>query len=730
MRILRFFALALLSCAGNTSRTPPPAAALPAPPPPSPATPATTLRQPPIARVEHKVITQAGDIRTDDYAWLRNRGSSEVEDYLKAENAYTDEAMAPTRPLQETLYRELLSHVQETDVSAPWRKGRFWYYARVEQGKQYPFYCRKQGNLDAPEQIMLDQNAMAEGKPFFAIGRWSVSDDGRYLAYLTDETGFRQYVLHVRDLDTGKDGPEAIPRVTSLAWAADGRTLFYVTEDATTKRPDTLWRHLRGATGTDARVSHEADERFTYEVERTRSGAYLLLGVGSHTTSEVLYLDARAPLSSWRTIAPRIAEQEYSVDHRGDRFYIRVNDTGRTFRMVTAPVRSPGRNGWHEEIPARPEVMLENIDAFADHLVLAERRGGLRHLRILDLGHGRGSREVEFPEPTYAVLPDRNEDFRAPAYRFAYESMVTPKSIYDVDFLTGARTLKKRLEIPGGFDPANYRTDYLHARASDGTEIPISLVYRAPLAKDGSRPLFVYGYGSYGYPIDASFSSNRLPLLDRGLVWAIAHVRGGGELGKPWHDAGRMQNKPNTFTDFIAATEWLQASGYGRKERTVAAGGSAGGLLMGAVANLRPDLFRIILAYVPFVDVLNTMSDASLPLTVGEYEEWGNPAKPAEYAVMRTYSPYDNVKSQAYPTMLVRTSYNDSQVMYWEPAKWVARLRATKTDHNLLLLKTKLDPAGHGGASGRYDRLRDDAFDQAFVLTQLGLASQSSSTER
>jgi oligopeptidase B len=365
--------------------------------------------------------------------------------------------------------------------------------------------------------------------------------------------------------------------------------------------------------------------------------------------------------------------------------------------------------------------MLENVDAFAGHLAVTERRGGLRHLRLIEVGRRGASREVDFPEPTYALFEDRNEDFTAPAYRFAYESLVTPKSVFDVDFHSGVRTLRKLLEIPGGFDPANYQTEYLHARAADGTEIPVSLVYRKPLLKDGSRPLLVFGYGSYGYPLEASFRSNSLPLIDRGFVFAMAHVRGGGELGKPWHDAGRMANKPNTFTDFISVTEFLQQQGYGRPERTVIVGGSAGGLLMGAVSNMRPNLFGIVVAYVPFVDLLNTMSDASLPLTVGEYEEWGNPAKPAEYAVMRSYSPYDNVKAQRYPRMLVRTSYNDSQVMYWEPAKWVARLRATRTDQNPLLLKVKLEPAGHGGASGRYDQLRDEAFDQAFLLTQLGL---------
>ena len=674
------------------------------------------------------MVQQSGDARVDDYAWLRKKKDPEVEKYLQAEDAYADAMMASTERLRDVLYRELLSHVQQNDVSAPWFRGGFWYYERLEQGKQYPIRCRKRGSLDAAEEILLDQNQMAAGKPYLAIGRWVVSDDGRWLAYLVDDTGFRQYVLHVRDLSTGKDGAEAIPRVTSVAWATDNRTLFYATEDATTKRPDTVFRHQVGGAGPDPVVLQEKDERFTLRVSRTRSGEYLLARSSSHTSTEIRFLAARSPRGAWTVIAPRMTDQEYDVDHRGSRFYVRVNDCGRNFRLVSAPVSSPGRAHWKEEIPERPTVALESVDAFAGHLVLSERQGGLERLRILDLERGGKSREVGFSEPTYALFDDHNEDFRLPYYRFIYQSMVRPRTVIDVDLRSGAQTVKKRQEVPGGFDPSNYRSEYLHATAADGTQIPISIVYRVPLDRDGGRPLWITGYGSYGNPFDASFEANRLPMLDRGFVMAIAHVRGGGEFGKAWHDAGRMANKSNTFTDFIAATEFLQGQGYGRKERTVASGGSAGGLLMGAILNMRPDLYRAVLAYVPFVDVMNTMADASLPLTVGEYEEWGNPAKPDEYRVMRSYSPYDNVGARAYPSLLVRTSYNDSQVMYWEPAKWVARLRATKTDGNPLLFKVKMQPAGHGGASGRYDRLRDVAFDQAFVLTQLGVEPPLTST--
>jgi len=682
----------------------------------------TTRPAPPVARVEHSVIRQQGDERVDDYAWLRKKKDPEVERYLRAEDAYADEVMAPASARRETLYRELVSHVQETDVSAPWFRRGYWYYERLEQGKQYPIRCRKRGSLDAAEEVILDQNTLAAGKAFLSISEWEVSDDGRWLAYLVDDVGYRQYVLRVRDLRTGQDGPESIARVTSVAWAADDRTLFYSTEDPTTKRADTVFRHRRGGSGPDPVVLEEKDERFNLLVSRTRSGEHLLATAYSHTSTEVRFLRATTPTTAWELIAPRVADQQYAVDHRGSRFYIVVNDRGPNFRLVSAPVSSPGRAHWKEEVPERPEVVLEEADAFADQLVLHERQGGLRKLRILDLGRRGKPRQVTFPEPTYAIFQDRNEDFRSRSFRLAYQSLVTPKSIIDVDLRSGAQTVRKRLEIPGGFDPRNYRSEYLHGRAADGTDIPISLVYRLPFQPDGSRPLWITGYGAYGYPFEASFDPNRLPLLDRGFVLAIAHIRGGGEFGKAWHDAGRMANKPNTFTDFVAVTEFLQAQGYGRRERTVASGGSAGGLLMGAVLNTRPDLYRVVLAYVPFVDLMNTMSDASLPLTVPEYEEWGNPDRPDEYRVMRSYSPYDNVAARAYPIMLVRTSYNDSQVPYWEPAKWVARLRATKTDPNPLLFKVKMEPAGHGGASGRYDRLRDVAFDQAFVLTELGLA--------
>ena len=711
--------LALLGCAGSAPVTPLqpiPHAAVAATPEVSPAL------VPPVARVEHTVIRQQGDERVDDYAWLRKRKDPEVERYLRAEDAYADQVMASASAQRDALYRELVSHVQETDVSAPWFRGGYWYYERLEQGKQYPIRCRKHGSLNAAEQVILNQNAMAAGKPFLSISEWEVSDDGRWLAYLVDDVGFRQYVLHVRDLRTGQDGPEAIPRVRSIAWAADDRTLFYSTEDPTTKRSDRVFRHRRGESGPDPVVLEEKDERFNLYVSRTRSGEHLLATATSHTSTEIRFLPARNPATAWRLIAPRVADQEYSIDHRGSRFYIVVNDRGPNFRLVSAPISSPGRAHWKEELPERPAVVLEGVDAFVDHLVLHERQGGLRRLRILDFGRGGKPREVTFPEPTYAIFEDRNEDFRSRSFRFAYQSLVTPKSIIDVDLRSGAQTVRKRLEIPGGFDPANYRSEYLRARAADGTEIPISVVYRLPLQPGGSRPLWITGYGAYGYPNEPSFESNRLTMLDRGFVIAIAHIRGGGEFGKRWHDAGRMGSKPNTFTDFVAATEYLQAQGYGRKERTVASGGSAGGLLMGAVLNIRPDLYRVVLSYVPFVDLMNTMSDPSLPLTVPEYEEWGNPARPDEYRVMRSYSPYDNVAARAYPIMLVRTSYNDSQVMYWEPAKWVARLRATKTDSNPLLFKVKMEPAGHGGASGRYDRLRDVAFDQSFVLTELGLA--------
>jgi oligopeptidase B len=689
--------------------------------------------QTPVARrhpVEHVLH---GDRRIDDYAWLRDKSDPAVTAYLNAENAYTDAVLRDTEPFQEKLYREMLGRILQTDLSVPYRLRGYLYFTRTEEGKQYPIHCRRSDGENSSEELLLDLNALAAGHSFLSLGAFAVSDDNSLLAYSLDTTGFRRYTLHVKDLRIGETLAVRIERVTSAAWAADNRALFYTVEDETTKRSYRLYRHVLGAYEPDALLYEEHDERFRIDVERTRSGAFLLLTTASHTTSEVRYLRAEQPHADFRLIAPREDNHEYYADHHpgadgnasGGIFYIRTNTRGRTFRLVTAAVDDPHPDSWDELIPNRPDVMLSSAQAFASHLVLYEREGGLPYLRIVPLGGGTGdplasSRRIAFTEPVYNASLGANPEFVTDHLRFQYESFITPRSVFDYDLRTGEQILRKQQPVLGGYDPAQYVSERVLARAPDGTTVPLSVVYRRDTPRDGSAPLLLYGYGSYGISVPVNFSSNRLSLLDRGVIYAIAHVRGGGELGKPWHDAGRMHKKRNTFTDFIASAEHLIALRYTSAERLVIEGGSAGGLLMGAVANMRPDLFRIIISHVPFVDVLNTMLDASLPLTVGEYEEWGDPRETHDYFYMKSYCPYTNLERKVYPTTLVKTSLNDSQVMYWEPAKYVAKLRTLKTDANPLLLKINMG-AGHGGASGRYDFLREIALDYAFLLTQLGI---------
>lgn len=678
----------------------------------------TTVR-PPVARRVPRVDELHGDRRQDDYFWLRHRDDPEVRAYLEAENAYTELVMAPTAAFQAGLYREMLARIKEDDQTVPYRRGAWLYYARTEKGKQYPIHCRTAGP-GAPEMVTLDLNRLAEGHAFLALGVYEVSDDGRRLAYSLDLTGYRDYTLVVKDLATGELLPDRIEHVSSAAWAADGRTLFYVTEDAA-KRPWRLWRHRLGEPADDL-VYEEADELFRVGVWRSRSRALLFLGVESHTATEVRFLPAAEPTAPWRLVAPREADHEYAVDHGGDRLWIRTNGNGaRNFRVVTAPLDAPGPEHWTEVVPHREDVVLEDLDVFADYWVLHERVDGLPRLRVTGLADG-AAHHIEFAEPAYDVTGEGNAEFVTGIYRFRYESPITPPSVFDYDMATRARILRKRTEVLGGFDPDRYRVERLHATAPDGVRVPVSLVAPRHAPRDGTSPLLLVGYGAYGAPYPVTFSSARLSLLDRGVTVAIAHVRGGGELGKRWHDAGRMLAKRNTFTDFIAVAEHLVQHGYTARDRLVIEGASAGGLLIAAVLNLRPDLCRAAVLRVPFVDVINTMLDESLPLTVGEFEEWGNPKVRAHYEYLKTYCPYSNVRPQPYPAILVRTSFYDSQVMYWEPAKWVARLRALKTDDNVLLLKCNMN-AGHGGASGRYDALRELAFDYAFILTELGLAA-------
>lgn len=667
-----------------------------------------------MARVDH------GERRVDDYAWLRDKTDPAVISYLQAENAWTEAVLAPLAPLRAHLYDEMFARIKDTDASAPYPEGGYWYYQRTEAGKQYPIYCRRPGPAEGDEEVLLDLNVMAEGRTYLALGVFAPSDDGRYLAFAADETGFREYTLHVKDLHRGELLPERITNVGSVAWAADNRTLFYTIEDHA-KRKYRLLRHRLGDVE-DRLVYEETDERFGIGVVRGTSGRFLLLHVGSHTTSEMHCLPADQPEGAWRVLAPRRPDQEYDAADRGDRFFLRVNDTGRNFRMVTAPIETPDREHWTEWLPHREEVLIEDFDLFAGHLVLWEREEGLPHARVTDLTTGVTHR-LSFDEEVYEIYPGMNRVWETPFLRLEYQSLVTPPSVYDYDMVTRERHLRKRKEVLGGYDPTRYRTRRLHVAAPDGVQVPVSLVYRHDARRDGGAPLLLKGYGSYAYPYPVGFSAERLSLLDRGVIVAIAHVRGGGELGRPWHDAGRMQHKMNTFTDFLAVADALVAEGWADPARLAAEGGSAGGLLMGVVTNLRPERWRAVISHVPFVDVLNTMLDPTLPLTVGEYEEWGNPAIEEEYRWMRAYCPYSNLREGSFPAMLIRTALNDSQVMYWEPAKYVAKVRTLQRNATPVLLETNMG-AGHGGASGRYDRLHELALDYAFLLWQLDLADR------
>jgi oligopeptidase B len=708
---------------------------------------------PPLARREPVETVLHGDRRVDHYAWLRQKENPEVISYLDAENAYTDAILKSTEPFQEALYQEMLARILQTDLSVPYRLRGYLYFTCTEEGKQYPIHCRRTEANGALDEILLDLNSLAAGHSFLGLGALDVSLDNQLLAYALDRTGFRQYTLYIKNLWNGELLPRTMERVTSAAWAADSRTLFYTVEDATTKRSHRLYRHVAGSDEPDALIYEEADERFRVEIERTRSAAFLLLVIASHTTSEVRFLPAAQPYAEFRVIAPRQADHEYYVDHhpnpltrenRGANphdtegyFFIRTNSGGRTYRLVCAPIANPQRAAWREIIPNRPDVMFSSVDVFRSHLVLTEWEGGLPYLRIVDLGLEApdalaASHRIRFTEPAYQASLGANPEFDADFVRFQYESFVTPRSVFDYDTSTRERVLRKQQPVLGGYDSTQYVSERLYATvtsegagesdgaATEATRVPISLVYRRDTPRDGSAPLLLYGYGSYGLSMPVIFNSNRLSLLNRGVIYAVAHIRGGGELGKPWHDAGRLRHKRNTFHDFIASAEHLIAERYTSSRKLVIEGGSAGGLLMGAVTNMRPDLFRLVISHVPFVDVLNTMLDASLPLTVGEYEEWGDPRIAEDYFYMKSYCPYTNLAPKAYPTMLIKTGLNDSQVMYWEPAKYVAKLRSLKTDSNALLLKTNMG-AGHGGASGRYDYLREIALDYAFLLTELGI---------
>jgi oligopeptidase B len=675
----------------------------------------------PVARVDPQVSALHGETRVDEYFWLRNREHPETLAYLQAENRYTQAVMQHTEELQEQLYQELRGRIKETDLSVPEQIDEWLYYARTEAGGQYSIYCRRPPHDELAETVLLDQNPLAMGHSYFRLGAFEVSPDHRFLAYSIDTSGSECYTVYIKDLCTGELLPDRLTNTApAVAWANDSQTLFYLTLDEA-RRPYQLFRHRLGHTpADDVLVYHEPDEAFFLDVGRTRSRQFILLDINSHSTSEVRFLSADRPEDGLRVLEPRRAGVEYNVSHHGDRFFITTNDEAPNFRLVSAPVDHPSRANWRSVLPHRSAVKLDMTDAFRDHLVVYQRIGGLRQIRILDL-NGDGDHLVPFPEPVYSAHAHDNPEFDTSVLRFSYTSLVTPSSVVDYDMAARTWTLQKQTEVLGGYDRSCYRSERVFAEAPDGVKVPVSLVYRLPLELDGSRPLLLNGYGAYGVSYEPGFSSHALSLLDRGFVVAIAHVRGGEEMGRAWYESGKLLQKWNSFTDFIAAAEHLIAAGYTSSDGLVISGGSAGGLLMGAVTNLRPDLSRAVVMEVPFVDVVNTMLDASLPLTVIEYDEWGNPADPELYRYMRSYSPYDNIEAKDYPHILVTAGLNDPRVAYWEPAKWTARLRARKTDQNRLLLRTNMG-AGHGGASGRYDHLREVAFKWAFVLDTLGMA--------
>jgi oligopeptidase B len=686
---------------------------------------AQTDARPPVAMKTPHVTTVHGDTLKDDYFWLREKSNPKVTSYLEAENAYTEEVMKPTKQLQDTLYREMLGRIKQTDLSVPMRIGEYFYYSRTEEGKQYPYRCRRIGSMTGAEEILLDLNKLAEGHTYLGLGQFVVSDDGNWLAYTTDTTGYRQYTLHVKDLRSGQASSEGIERTGSVDWATDNKTLFYTTEDAVSKRSDKFWRHVVGTDRNDL-LYEEKDELFDVGAGRSRDKKMIFLTAYAKTSREVRYLPANNPAAGLKVVLAREAGHEYDVDHYNGLFYITTNKAAKNFKVVTAPIDAPAEKNWKPFIPHTPGLKIDGLNFFANHLVVSEREGGLPYLRVIDM-KTQQSHRVATTEPDYAMSIGENPEFETSAIRYTYQSMVTPSTVFEYDMNTRARTLLKQQEVLGGYDSTAYEARRVWAVARDGTKVPISIVSKKGLTLDGRAPLLLYAYGSYGASMAPTFSSNRLSLLDRGVVYALAYIRGGGELGEEWREQGRMMQKLNTFHDFIDCADYLVTNKYTSSDRLVIQGGSAGGLLVGAVVNMRPDLFKAVVAQVPFVDVINTMLDASLPLTTSEWIEWGNPNKKADFDYMIKYSPYDNVKAQNYPAMLVQVSLNDSQVPYWEGTKFAARLRALKTDANPLLLKANMG-AGHGGASGRYDALHETAFTYSFMLWQWGLAPKTTGT--
>ncbi len=678
---------------------------------------------PPIAAKAAWQETRHGEVVTDDYRWLQKKEDPKVIAYLDAENAYTEAMTAAIAPLSDKLFAEIKGRMQEVDLSVPARTGKYYYYMRFEAGKQYPINCRRLAGPNlayddkAPEEILLNQNEMAEGQKFFAVAGTFVSPDDALMVYLTDTTGFRQYALHVKDLKTGKLLPDSAQRVTSVAWAADNKTLFFVQEDATTKRSDRVFRMTLGSAPVE--VYHEAVEQFSVQVEASRDGKFIMLDMNATDTSETRMLAADKPQGAFRPVLGREKGHRYGIEHRNGELFITTNKDAKNFRLVRAPLATPGQKFWKELVKHDKAVMVREVDAFRDFLVVMEKSNALNRARIYNF-KTKAWKTVQFDDPVYTATRMRTPAYDATSYRMAYQSPVTPPTVLDVDMASGARTVLKRVEVVGGYDASRFESRRLWVTARDGAKVPLSAVYKKGVKFDGSAPMLLTSYGSYGIATEANFSIGRLSLLERGVIVVQAHIRGGTDMGQAWHDDGMLMKKKNTFYDFIDAADFLVKEKWTSPSHLIIQGGSAGGLLMGAVANMRPELFRGVHAAVPFVDVMNTMMDATLPLTTGEYLEWGNPTEKAAYDYMRSYSPYDNIERKAYPAMLVTTGLNDSQVMYWEPAKYVAKLRAHKTDDNQLLLKTNMG-AGHGGASGRYNAIKESAFNMAWMLSQWGI---------
>lgn len=670
---------------------------------------------PPVARASDFAWTYHGKPHPDPYAWLRNKGSDEVVAHLTAENAYTEALLAPSAALRDTLYQEMVGRIQEDDVSVPVRVDDFLYYHRVAKGLQYPIHCRKAGSEDATEEVILDVNREATGETYFRVAVFAVSPDHRLLAWSSDTRGDERYTLRVRDLATGRDLPDAIPNTSySCAWSADSKALYYTTLDSA-NRSFKLHRHRLGEDpAADETLFHETDEAFNVGVYKTRDRKYLLRYSGSQVSSEIAWCPADAEKPAFTVIHPRAKEIEYDVDHRDGEWFLRTNEGARNFRILRLPVGETDKTKRTELVPHDPDVMIDGFDLFAGHMALLERRDGLMRLRVVDLATG-GSHEVALPEAVGAPSAGRNPTFATTVYRFGYTSLIQPASVYDYDMATRALALRKMQTIPSGYDRDRFATERLLAVSHDGATVPVLLAYRKDVPRDGSAPCYLYGYGAYGITMDPEFSTSRLSLLERGFVFALAQVRGGADKGRPWYEDGKYLKKKNSFLDLIACAEHLIAAKYTATPRLAISGGSAGGLLVGAALTMRPDLFGAVVADVPFVDSLNTMMDATLPLTVGEYEEWGDPNDPVYFEYMKSYAPYENIRPAVLPAVLATGGYNDPRVNYWEPAKFVARLRAAMTGGGPVLLRTKMGE-GHAGASGRYDYLKDIAFEHAFLL--------------